>query len=206
MISIATIIILSLFIVVIFGIMFLLNNMNKMKKFTYRIVFLREQNDVLVFHKSIKLQSIERNIISYDNKSYKLDVTKSNYINKNREFVYFLDYDNGNTKNIRDFKEKEILNVENNNIEFNNEDAIAEPETLEMLVSNNIVSQITKGVTRDKFDWKNFLFGALFGAFTVLLIVFIMKEMEEPETSYYTNLPDLSYLLNNLRCLRLTML
>jgi len=179
MANLINLIILGMGIIFLIIILFTLNYMKKSKEFSYRIVFLRKQNDVIVWYKTIKLNNIDKNIVNFEGNTYHIDVTKSNYINKNKEFVYFVDLDSGS------------------GYMFNSADKI-DPKTLKLLVNNNIVSQIVKGVSKsDNFDWKNFLFGVVTGAFIILMIVFIMKSMEEEPTNY-VDLPDNLLYIKNL--------
>lgn len=155
--------------IVFIGFLFLyfLNYKKRMKNFAYRIIFLREQNDVWVYYKSIRKQTIENDIVKFQGKTFNLNSTESNYLSKNREFIYFMDYDKGCVKS------------------FHTTSAIMKPEVLEMLVSNNIVGQITKGISKVDFDLKNFLFGLMTGAFIMIVIMmFMMQNGGDTQTFY----------------------
>ena len=158
----------------------LLKNKLKTDNFGYRIMFLREQNELLVFYKSVRVNNINNDILKVDNKTFNVIVNECSYINKKHEFVYYVDYDSGTSYN------------------FYSIDSI-QPDTLEMLVSNQIVREITKGLSHDKFDWKNFLFGVICGSFVMLIIMFIMKESEPTPPTYTTTTTDLFRLIKMLR-------
>lgn len=142
----------------------------KFKRFNYRVVFLRKQKDVNVFYTSIKLKNILNNHIKFEDKTFIINSDESCYISKSREFIYFVDYDTGSSFT---FREIESIN----------------PETLDMLVSNNIVGEITKAISRDKFNWVNFLFGAITGAFIVMVIFLVIQGQEESDIYYSSNNP-----------------
>ena len=169
MIDIITLMLITVFSVILFMLLYI-KKISKPKKFSYRVIFLREQNELLVFYTSIKLSKIEKDIIQFANKTFNVVVNECSYINKKQEFVYFVDYDSGTS-----YPFYAIESIQ--------------PDTLEMLVSNSLVTQITKGLSRDKFDWKNFLFGVICGAFVMLIVMFIMSEVKDTDIIYTNNTP-----------------
>lgn len=123
----------------------------------YKIVFLREINDVLYVYKIKTYKDINRIVKASENKSVEIKISQPSYI-FNKFVYYFVDID----KN-KQFHFKEIKSQ-------------LDSESLDTLFGNKFLRQLTNSLTsEDKpLNWFHIIFGILIGSLITGFIMFFI--------------------------------
>ena len=123
------------------------------KQYTYRIIFLRKQDNILFFYKTKKLFSIDKtNGVKFESKSFFINISNCSYINRKKEFVFFIDYDDNST-----YSFKEITSIVN-------------PKSLDLMLKTKLVESLTSGISDEKFPFFIAIMMFFMGLFVMLVI------------------------------------
>lgn len=150
-------------------------------KLKYKIILLRKQNDVYRIEKIIRKNSIKK-MVGTEGKRFVINPSKPSYVH-NKWVVYLVDIDNGN---------QIVFDKLKNDIR---------PEDLDLIVGQNILQQIAKGVMNNKKDMLMYMFlGLVLGGLivAVILLGYFNGKIEELLSTGNYNAPDLPTLPINM--------
>lgn len=127
-----------------------------MKKFKYRIVFLRNVNSIYVIEKSKTYKDSLKESITLNDRTYIINYSMPAYLNKNI-YTYFID-----------------LNT-SEQLSYQKIGALIEPKLLRIMLKSNVMSQMTKSLSDEAKKPNYFLIilaliiGALIGGMGVYI-------------------------------------
>lgn len=139
----------------------LLNKIFKRKKVNFIVLLFRMQNGTLVVsnRKSIEL----KDVVNIKGKRYVINRDKPTFINGNNIF-YCIEEQSGNS------------------LSFHDIEASVKPEDLDLIMGQNIISELTKGVMDNKKDkLLQFAMGFIFGALVIgiILVMYYSNQIQE---------------------------
>jgi hypothetical protein len=129
----------------------LLNKIFKRKKVRFIALLFREQHGTLVVHKHKQIEL--KDVVELENKKYVINKDKPSFVNGNNVY-YCINESDGST------------------MSFKKIETSVSPEDLDLIMGQNIISELTKGVMDNKKDQFMLVFlGFIFGALIVGLIL-----------------------------------
>lgn len=123
----------------------------------FRLIFLQKEYSTMRIIKIVQTNEIKKSI-RVNNKTFHCNIQFPAY-SSNSTRVYFFDFENGNQ------------------LKFDTIEAIVDPEVLDMMVSNQIVKELTQSAISDKKERLiNIILGFIIGALVSALLMFFYMQ------------------------------
>lgn len=136
-------------------------NLSKKRRFTYRVIFLRKDNNMNYEFKIQDFRDIPEFLLDKEkNKAYHIPIQNPLYLTQKSVFVYFVDIDSNQVYSFE--KSKEFLNA----------------KQMGIALKTSIVKDALSGISREnqKIDWFSFITGILIGGLAIGLLVFLIMQ------------------------------
>lgn len=127
----------------------------------------RRINGTPTLIKTIRLKTLNDNVVKYDNKSYVIELEHPTEV-IGKSCYYYKNVDSGSSQNIKDIKPKTD--------ELQDEEDSFNPKTLSLLLERNFIKGITSGIGEKglSIETKSFIMGGIvIGSIIAVIFLFL---------------------------------